>query len=162
MPTLQSLLTKLSESGIEFVVVGGYAGVLYGSTLVTNDVDICTIVSPETIDKLRNALRDLHPVHRMTHNRLSFLEHPRGNQTVDKLYLETDAGILDVLSRIDGVGDYERLKANAIEVMLGGHKCRVISLSDLIRAKEAVGRDKDLLAVKELRAIVAKRETGKR
>jgi hypothetical protein len=29
----------------------------------------------------------------------------------------------------------------------------VISLDDLIRAKEAVGREKDLLAVKELKAL---------
>jgi hypothetical protein len=29
----------------------------------------------------------------------------------------------------------------------------VISLDDLIQAKEALGRDKDLLAVKELRAV---------
>lgn len=34
------------------------------------------------------------------------------------------------------------------------------SLEDLIVAKEAVGREKDLLAVKELRAILAKKGTG--
>jgi hypothetical protein len=33
----------------------------------------------------------------------------------------------------------------------------VISLEDLIAAKEAVGRERDLLTVKELRAIAAKR-----
>jgi hypothetical protein len=35
----------------------------------------------------------------------------------------------------------------------------VISLGDLIAAKEAIGREKDLLAAKELRAIAAK-ESG--
>lgn len=34
---------------------------------------------------------------------------------------------------------------------------RVIAV-DLIKAKQALGRDKDLLAVKELRAIVEKKE----
>jgi predicted nucleotidyltransferase len=159
MPNLHLLLKKLGEASVEFVIVGGYAGVLYGSSLVTNDVDICTIVSPGTVEKLRVALRDLHPIHRMTHQRLSFLEHPSAGETVQNLYLETDAGILDVLSQIDGVGDYQRLNAKAIEVELSGYKCRVISLSDLIRAKEAVGREKDLLAAKELRAIAAKRES---
>jgi hypothetical protein len=33
----------------------------------------------------------------------------------------------------------------------------LFSIEDLIAAKEAVGREKDLLAVKELRAIAAKR-----
>jgi hypothetical protein len=32
----------------------------------------------------------------------------------------------------------------------------VIGLDDLILAKQAMGREKDLLAVKELRAILAK------
>ena len=33
-----------------------------------------------------------------------------------------------------------------------------MSLTDLIAAKEAMGREKDLLTAKELRAIAAKRE----
>jgi hypothetical protein len=51
------------------------------------------------------------------------------------------------------VGDFERIRQHAVEVELFGRSCRVISLDDLIRAKEAVGRDKDLLTVKELLAI---------
>ena len=35
---------------------------------------------------------------------------------------------------------------------------RVISLDDLIRAKEALGREKDLLAAKELRAVREKQK----
>jgi hypothetical protein len=35
-----------------------------------------------------------------------------------------------------------------------------MSLEDLIAAKEAVGREKDLLTAKELRAILAKRTLG--
>lgn len=49
------------------------------------------------------------------------------------------------------------MRANSIEVNLFGRRCRVISLDDLIRAKEAVGREKDLLSVKELKAIREKR-----
>ena len=52
-----------------------------------------------------------------------------------------------------GVGEFEQVRAGAIEVELFGRRCRVISLDDLIRAKEALGREKDLLAVKELKAI---------
>lgn len=41
----------------------------------------------------------------------------------------------------------------SIEVDLFGRRCRVISLDDLIRAKEALGREKDLLSVRELKAL---------
>jgi hypothetical protein len=40
---------------------------------------------------------------------------------------------------------------------LFGRRCRLISLDALIRAKEALGREKDLLSVKELKAIREKR-----
>jgi hypothetical protein len=157
MHSLHLLLQRFADAGLDFVVVGGYAGVLHGSSLVTNDLDICAVLTAENIAKLRAVLADLHPVHRMTHKKLSFLEYPAVNESVHNLYLETDGGIVDVLSNILGVGDFERLRRTAIEVPLFGRRCRVISLEDLILAKGAVGREKDLLAVKELRAIAAKR-----
>lgn len=157
MHSLHLLLQRFADAGLDFVVVGGYAGVLHGSSLVTNDLDICAVLTSETIAKLRTVLADLHPVHRMTHKKLSFLEYPGASESVQNLYLETDGGIVDVLSNILGVGDFERLRRTAIEVLLFGRRCRVISLEDLILAKEAVGREKDRLAVKELRAIAAKR-----
>lgn len=49
--------------------------------------------------------------------------------------------------------DFESVRANAIEVELFGRRCKVMSLDDLIRAKEAIGREKDLRAATQLRAI---------
>ena len=153
------LLRRLAEAGVEFVVVGGFAGTLHGSSLLTNDIDVCTALSAENVERLRRALADLSPVHRQTPGRLSFLEHPPTGVEVRNLYLETSAGILDVLSSIPGVGDVERLKARAITIPLYGQPVALISLEDLIAAKESLGREKDLLAAKELRAIAAKRAT---
>lgn len=143
-------------------MIGGYAGVLHGSALVTNDLDICAVLSPENIAKLRIVLADMHPVHRMTHKKLSFLDVPAAGTPVANLYLATDGGAIDVLSSVLGIGDYARLRQTAERISLFGQTCSVISLEDLITAKEAVGREKDLLAVKELRAIAAKRATPPR
>jgi len=157
MHKLHLLLERLADAGIEFVVIGGYAAVIHGSALVTRDVDVCAVLSAENVAKLRSALGDLNPVHRITHKKLSFLEHPAPGQAMANLYLETDIGTLDILSSVLGVGEYARLKERAVEAMIFGRKCSIISLDDLIAAKEAVGREKDLLAVKELRAIAAMR-----
>ena len=132
---------------------------LHGSSYVTEDLDICAVMSPENIGNLRSALADLKPVHRMTHQKLSFLDHPPVGQPLANVYLETEAGIVDVLGSVLGIGDYDQLVRNAIEIPLFGRRCRVISLEDLITAKEAIGREKDLLTAKELRAIAAKRRT---
>ena len=157
MHNLHRLLQRLADAQLDFVVIGGYAGVIHGSSLVTNDLDVCAVLSPENIAKLRAALADLHPVHRMTHKKLSFIDVPAAGTPLVNLYLETDGGIIDVLSNVLGVGDYSRLRASATELLLFGRRCAVISLPDLIAAKEACGREKDLLAAKELRAIAAKR-----
>ena len=160
MKSLHFLLQKLADAGIEFVVVGGFAGVLHGSAYVTDDLDICAVLTPDSIARLRVALADLKPVHRMTHKKLSFLEYPPKDHAVANLYLETEAGVIDILGNVLGIGDYKALAHNAITVPLFGRQCRVISLDDLIRAKEALGREKDLLTAKELRAIAAKRARG--
>ena len=81
MKSLHLLLQRFADAGLEFVVVGGFAGVLHGSSYVTNDLDICAVMSPETIAKLRETLADLKPVHRMTHKKLSFLKYPPADQT---------------------------------------------------------------------------------
>ena len=85
--------------------------------------------------------------------RPSFLDEPRPGVPLNHLYLHTDLGTLDLLSSITGVGDFERVVRDAVEVELFGHRIRAISLDDLITAKEALGRDKDLIVAKELRAI---------
>jgi len=140
------------------VVVGGFAGVLHGSALVTRDLDICAVLTSENVERLREALKDLNPRRRMTPQRLSFLRIPAPGESVNNLYLQTDWGAVDILSSISGLGDFDVIKANSETFEVAGRTCRLISLPDLIRAKEAMGRERDILAPKELRAIAAMRE----
>lgn len=157
MQNFGRILELLSDAGIEFVIVGGYAALTHGSSFLTRDLDLCAVLAPETLMKLRDALADLHPKHRLTPQRLSFLEHPPKGAGAENLYLETDIGVVDILSSISGVGDFATVSANAEEIVVKGRSYRIISLDDLITSKEALGRDKDLLTAKELRAIAIKR-----
>jgi hypothetical protein len=154
---LNQLLQRLCDADIEFIVVGGFAGMLHGSSLVTRDLDVCAILTTGNVEKLRHAFRDLHPVHRLTPQRLSFLDNPAPGVGVENLYLQTDLGGVDLLTSITGVGDYAQIVTRSLEIELFGRRCRIMSIEDLIRAKEALNREKDRLAVKELRAIAAKR-----
>lgn len=158
MTNLNELLQRLCGAEIEFVVVGGFAAVLHGSTLVTRDLDVCTVLTPANVEKLRTTLADLRPIHRMTPQRLSFLTNPDPGVSIQNLYLETDAGAVDFLTSITGVGDFQRIRETSVEIELFGHRCRVMSLPDLIAAKRALGRDKDLLAARELEAIAERLE----
>ncbi len=157
MTPFSHLLQRIADAGIDFVIVGGFAAVTHGSSYVTRDIDLCLALSAENIARLREALKDLNPRHRMTPQRLSFLTSPPAGQPVQNLYLVTDAGVVDLLSSVLGVGDFARLKASAESLEVDGRSYAVMSLDDLIAAKEALGREKDLLTAKELRAIAAKR-----
>lgn len=154
MSELNRLLQRLIESDVDFVIVGGFGGVLHGSSLVTRDLDVCAVLTASNIEKLRTAFRELHPTHRHNPQRLSFLDNPESRVALKNLYLQTDLGPLDLMSEITGVGDFHRVASRAVEVELFGHRVRVIGIEDLIAAKEALGREKDLLAAKELRAIL--------
>lgn len=157
MSDLNRLLQRLCDAEIEFVIVGGFAAMLHGSTLLTRDLDVCAVLSSANVAKLRNILRDLNPTHRLTPQRFSFLDNPSPGVAVQNLYLETELGPVDILTSILGVGDFERVRASSVEVELFGRQCRVISLEDLIKAKETLGREKDLFSAKELRAVQAKK-----
>ena len=161
MQETTKLLELLAGGDVEFVVVGGYAAVLHGSSYITQDLDICIVCSAENIERLRRLLKDLDPRHRMTVQKLSFLETPAPGTELKNIYLRTRLGVLDILSEVFGVGDFERLKVNAREVMLGEKVVRVMSIHDLIAGKEALARDKDLLVAKELRAIALREEAGR-
>jgi predicted nucleotidyltransferase len=159
-PDFSVLIARLADAGFEFVIVGGYAAVTHGSSQVTRDLDICGVLTEESIATLREALRDWNPRHRLTPQRLSFLTTPPPGVAVENLYLETDRGIVDILTSVLGVGDFPRLKAKAESLEFDGRRCLVMSLEDLIAAKQAMNRDKDAITAKELRAIAAKRRQG--
>lgn len=154
--TLKDLLCLLADSGIPFVVVGGYAARMHGSSLLTEDIDLCAVLTQNTVEKLRELLEPFHPVHRMTPKKLPFSKFPEDISNIKNLYISTDLGQIDLLSTVGGVGDFERLSRNAVEVTIFGRKCRVISLDDLIAAKNFVGRPHDIETVKQLEWIKKK------
>ena len=49
MQSLSDLLKVLIDSKIDFVLIGGYASVVHGSTFVTRDLDICAMVTPSDV-----------------------------------------------------------------------------------------------------------------
>lgn len=153
MPTIESLLERLIANEVEFVVVGGYAAVAHGVALLTQDIDVCCPFTLPNLSRIVAALQDLHPVHRMTPGRLP-LEIDAGNAgRFRNLYLATDWGVIDCLGEIKGVGTFDAVFEASVPVRLPIGECRVLGLDALIQAKEAMGQEKDWIAVKQLRAI---------
>ncbi len=89
----------------------------------------------------------------MSPQRPPFESTPESSRGFKNLYLDTDYGQLDCLGSVEGVGGFEQVKQNSIEVELSQGTCRILSLEALIRSKEVMGRPRDREAVLQLKAI---------
>jgi hypothetical protein len=57
MPSLERLLERFIIGEVEFAVVGGYAAMIYGSTYVTHDVDLCCPLDAGNLQKIHSGRR---------------------------------------------------------------------------------------------------------
>jgi hypothetical protein len=157
----KALLLRLQQHNVEFVIIGGLCGIMHGVTLVTTDLDICCRFAPENLYRIQAAVKDLHPSHRLAANKLPLELTDELCSRLRNLYLQTDLGKLDCLSEVAGVGDYETVRRNSVTFKMSYGEFRILNLDAAIASKEAVGRERDLAAVRQLRAIKEKLEGRK-
>lgn len=156
----ETLLTTLADNGVRFVLVGAVAGLVQGITRATYDVDVCYWRHPDNIERLCSSLAALHPRLRITAAPRNFQLDLATVQALHDLPLDTDAGSLDLLESIAGLGDYEALLSHSEELELFGHRVKVLTLEGLILAKRAVARPQDLADIAALEALRDLRSSG--
>jgi len=152
----QALLSRLQAQQVEFVIIGGFCGIMHGVSLVTKDLDACCNFTVANLRRIEAAVKDLHPFHRLAANKLPLELTDELCERLKNLYLQTDLGKLDCLSEVKGVGSYEDALAHSVLFKLSYGEFRMLDVDTLIAAKEAVGREHDLAAVRQLRAIQEK------
>jgi hypothetical protein len=162
MDQLTEILRRLHDAKVEFSLIGGYASRHHGVTLVTEDVDVCARFSPENLRRIETAVKDFHPRHRLTANRLPLELTDRLCGELKNMYLTTDLGVLDCLSEVAGVGGFEDVLAESEMVEFPFGKIHVLKIDALIRAKQAVGRPHDLVTVRQLNAIKERNEQAQK
>lgn len=143
----------LTKHGVRFVVIGGFAGRIWGSPTVTNDVDICYARDRPNLDRLASALSSLHARLRGAPETIPFQLDARTIEAGDHFTFVTDAGNLDCLGVPAGSSGYDDLASTAQEFDLGKLEVKVAALEDLIRMKRATGRPKDRIEVEVLKAL---------
>ena len=155
-----ALLSRLRDHQVELVIIGGFCGIIHGVSLVTKDLDICCRFTQDNLYRIEAAVKDLHPFHRLAANKLPLELTDELCGRLRNLYLQTDLGKLDCLSEVMGLGDFEAVLQRSVIYRLSYGEFRILDVDALITAKQAVGREHDLAAVRQLLAI--KEKTGRR
>lgn len=150
------ILAALERHHVAYVLIGGLAAALHGSPHVTFDVDVCPDPESANLERLVSALDDLD-ARVFTEGIPEGL--PFGRDAASLLRartwnLVTRAGRLDLTFEPAGTAGYSDLVRDAIDVEIRGVHVRLGALADVVRSKEAAGREKDRLALPALRELL--------
>lgn len=160
---LFELLKQLTEQGVDFVVIGGFAAMHYGAKYITQDIDICLDFTVSNLLKLQKALAGFHPVHRMTPSKKPLALNEQNCRELKNLYLDTDLGQLDCISRVLEIGEFQEVKKRSQNARISDTTIRILDLDAVIQSKKALHRPKDREVMMELEAIQKqKKETDKK
>lgn len=156
----EAMLSALADRDVRFVLIGGMAAVLHGDVGVTVDLDIVPERSDENLERLARALLDLGARIR-TEGEPEGLHFDRSAEFLKNLppdsivNMTTEAGDLHVTFCPSGTQGFSDLCRDAIEIEAADRlHILVASLQDVIRSKEAAGREKDRQALPRLRRLL--------
>ncbi len=154
----------LALHDVRYVLIGGLAATLHGSPLTTGDVDICPSMDTSNQERLAVALREMRA-------RIHSDRQPEGVDFIaDAAFLEraeiwnfvTQFGRLDLSYRPSGTQGYEDLRRDAVGFELDDVEVQAASLADVIRSKEAAGRERDRQALPTLRRLLERLDDSDR
>ena len=153
MIDFEQALTALANAQVRFVIVGGLAVTIHGSSYATFDLDFCYARDTENLSRLAQALGPYHPRLRGAPADLPFRFDEETLKGGLNFTLTTDVGDIDLMGEVAGVGDYTATLAASERVELFGATFDVLTLDALIASKRAAGRPKDLMVLPELEAL---------
>lgn len=150
-----AIFDVLSDRAVEYIVVGGIAGVLHGAALRTGDLDICPRRSPENLARLADALRDLGARLRVDREQdgVPFDPSPALLEQMRAVTMSTRFGDLDLRFAPAAFDGYDDLAPRAIEAPFGNTTVPIAALDDVIRSKETADRSKDRRTLPMLYAL---------
>lgn len=144
------VLSTLRRQGVDFLLMGGQACILYGAAEFSRDIDVAIRVAGDNLDRLRAALAELEaePVYVPP---LSAEALEAGHACHFRCQVADARGLrLDVMGRMRGVEDWPVIWGRRERIDVPGlGTVAVLGLADLIRAKKTQ-RDKDWPMIRRL------------
>lgn len=141
-PDLMDLLTAFSSSNVEYLIVGGWAVSVHTEPRFTKDLDLLIGVDPANLERVATALSQFGAPPDVVRSAAALADD-------EFMFFGTPPARVDLLRTIPGV-EFLAAWHRRVDVDWEGVTVHVIGRDDLIAAKRAAGRERDL---RDLRAL---------
>jgi hypothetical protein len=134
----REFIRALNDTDVEYVLVGGYAVILHGYRRTTGDLDIWVNTTKENYSKLRNAFLQFGlPTTDLSEQ--NFL----ANDSIEVFTYGIEPVSIDIMKTVKGL-NFQEAFSSSLLFMDQDLPVRFISHQQLVNAKKAAGRYKDL------------------
>jgi hypothetical protein len=136
------LLAAFADAEVRYLVIGGYAVGYHDRPRTTKDLDLLLDPSPANVVRACAALRQFGAAESVIRD----LETSTSDEIV---WMGAPPLRVDLLKKAPGVDFDDAWKRRVLDDW-NGVKVSIISLDDLVQAKQAAGREQDLLDARNL------------
>jgi len=144
-PDFQDFIKAFNQHNVKYILVGGYAVILHGYSRTTGDMDIWVEASSENYQNVAKAFHQFGmPVFDMVESK--FL----ATKDYDVFTFGLPPSAIDLITDLKGLDfpeAYERSTLHEFDDLI----IRVVDYNDLIAAKKAAGRPRDINDIEKLK-----------
>ncbi len=153
------IFKRFNEEGVRYLVVGGLAMNLLGVPRVTYDIDILIDLEDDNIQTLMNLMKEWGFKPKVPVNIMDFADRSKRDEWIATKNMKAFnlVNAKWALSEIDIIIDapvaYAEARKRAKKISVHGVSIPVISIDDLIKMKQAAGRELDKADIQYLKKV---------
>jgi predicted nucleotidyltransferase len=159
MYVIEKIFKQLNRAGVEYIVIGGVAVIVYGYLRATGDLDLILKLDQENLKKMSKIMKNMGYVERQPIH----LEDLLDEANVRKLMREKNFKAFTFLPSgenpilIDIVMEeslnFQKISEKSVVKSYGGVSIPVVSMDDLIIMKKKAARPQDERDIEELEVV---------
>ncbi len=140
---IKNVVKELDKKGIEYMIIGGQAVLIYGEPRLTRDIDITLGATPERYEDIEKITKDLN-LKIIPENPIDFVKKTMVLPTIDE-----ESGI-----RVDFIFSFSEYEKTALKrvnkIKIDDTQVCYASVEDVIIHKIISGRERDIEDVKSI------------
>jgi hypothetical protein len=142
----KDFILYLNQNEVEYIVVGGYAVIIRGYSRSTGDIDIWVNKTEENFIKLQKAIKAFGLPE------IAIKKEEFFSDNFDVFAFGKPPYAIEIMTAVKGL-DFNSTYNNSTIEQVNETPVRIIHLQNLLEAKKAAGRNKDLNDIENLPSV---------